>query len=240
MEGVERERMFKGMLVLVLVLALGLGLGGTCVAQDVLGAEANNPATKFKDPSVFHPPAGAKVAITEWEDLECPFCSRAFPVVHIAAKQHNVPLVERDYLIRSHLWSAPGALYARYIHDKISPDLATEYRRELFASQYRINSREDLDRFTQEFFKANRKQLPAAVDPTGQLQKEINQDVALGDQAGIAHTPTIVVASAGHWTEVLDINQLNKAIEDELARAPQKKAAAAAPHRAVSGKTAGK
>ena len=231
--------MFKGV---VAVAAVGLALTAACPAQDVVGATDRNPATKFKDPSVFHPPAGAKVAIFEWEDLECPFCARAFPNVHIAAKQHNVALVERDYLIRSHQWSAPAALTARYIHDKLSPELATQFRRELFAKQASISSRDDLSRFTQEFFQRNGKQLPLNIDPSGQLQREINDDIALGEKAGIAHTPTIVVAGPEHWTEVLDLDQLDKAVEAEQARAGHTPAvaakAASRPHAAA--KTTGK
>lgn len=224
--------------------ALTLALAGvflpTCSAQDAVGTTDRNPATKFKDPSVFHPPAGAKVAIIEWEDLECPFCARAFPTVHVAVKQHNVALVERDYLIHSHQWSAPAALTARYLHDRISPELATQFRREIFARQASINSRDDLARFTQDFFKRNGKQLPANVDPSGQLQREINEDIALGDKAGLTHTPTIVVASAGHWTEVADLDLLDKAIEAEQARAGRTATAARPPAHAHTARTTGK
>lgn len=200
-------------------VVLALAVAAPAFAQDNLGSSPGNPATKFKDPSVLVPPAGQKVAILEWEDLECPFCARAFPSVHVEAKKAGIPIVERDYLIPGHVWSPQAALTARYIHDKISSDLAVEFRRELFASQFRIASRDDLQRFVDTFAKANGKTIPAQLDPTGALQKEIDADVALGDKLGVVHTPTIVVAGPHHWTEVLDMEELPKAIAAEKARA---------------------
>jgi protein-disulfide isomerase len=205
--------------VVALAFAMMLGIGAAS-AQSAVGASTGNVATKFKDTSMFVPPAGARVAVLEWEDLECPYCARAFPSVHIAVKKYDIPLVERDYLIPGHAWSSTAALVARYLHDKVSPALATEYRREVFASQFRIASPDDLGEFTKAFFKANGKTLPANVDPDGTLRREIDADVALGDKAGVIQTPTIIVASAHHWTQVLDIDQLDKAIQDEEARSP--------------------
>ena len=48
-----------------------------------------NQVTNFIDTSMLKPPAGAKVAIIEWEDLECPACAHAFPFVHQAADHKN-------------------------------------------------------------------------------------------------------------------------------------------------------
>ena len=36
----------------------------------------------FQDTSMLKPPAGAKVAIYEFDDLECPACAHALPIVH--------------------------------------------------------------------------------------------------------------------------------------------------------------
>jgi len=79
-----------------------------------------------------------------------------------------------------HIWSRDAAITARYIQDKVSPDLATEFRREVFASQYQISSKEDLQHFTQKFFTENHKQVPFVIDPTGQFAKEVNTEEALG------------------------------------------------------------
>jgi protein-disulfide isomerase len=173
-----------------------------------------NDVSNFKDTSMLKPPAGAKVAILEWEDLECPACAHAFPIVHEAVAHYHIPLVERDFPLKQiHIWSPQAAVYARYMNDKISPDLATEYRREVFASQYRISSREDLQRFTEQFLSQHGKQMPFVVDPTGQLQREIDADFNLGAKLGINETPTIIVVTPHHWIQVRDVANLYTAID---------------------------
>lgn len=172
-----------------------------------------NQVTQFRDTSMLVPPPGAKVAIIEWEDLECPACAHAFPFVHMAVDHYHIPLVRYDFLIPGHIWSREAAIYARYLQDKVSPELATEYRREVFASQFKIASKEDLNRFTQEFFTKNGKQLPFVVDPAGELIRQINADVALGDKLGLHETPTIIVVTPKGWIQVKDVSDLYQAID---------------------------
>ena len=104
--------------------------GTSAQAQTAVGGQAS----AFKDTSLLKPPAGAKVAIVEWEDLECPACAHAFPLVHQAIDHYHIPLVRYDFLIPGHIWSKQAAVNARYLQDKVAADLATEYRREVFAS----------------------------------------------------------------------------------------------------------
>ena len=163
--------------------------------------------------SILKPPAGAKVAILEWEDLECPACSRAFPIVHEAVKHYNIPLVERDFPLAMHVWSKDAALYARYLKDKVSVAAEQDYRRQVFASQFRINSKDDLQHFTQTFFSAHGQQVPFVIDPSGVFQKEIDADYKLGEKIGINETPTIVVVTNHGWIQVKDVMQLYSAID---------------------------
>ncbi len=196
-------------------------------AQSTVG---NQSPTQVRDSSMLKPPAGQKVAIVEWEDLECPACAHAFPVVHEAAKHYNIPIVRYDFQIQGHIWSHEASLYARYLQDKVSADLATEYRREVFASQYRINSRDDLQKFTNKFFADNHKPVPFVVDPTGQLGKEVDADRDLGIRMGLNHTPTIFVVTAHHWIDVTDPSNLYQAIDQAEAEA----GSSAAPARKVT------
>jgi protein-disulfide isomerase len=172
-----------------------------------------NQVDHFKDTSMLVPPPGAKVALIEWEDLECPACAHAFPFVHMALDHYHIPFVRYDFHIPGHMWSHQAALYARYLQDKVSPELATEYRREVFASQFKIASPDDLTRFTQEFFAKHGKQLPFVLDPTGQLEREVNADNALGLKLGLVETPTIVVATTKGWIQVKDVSDLYQAID---------------------------
>jgi len=197
-------------------------LSAAMIAAVAAGAQTSvppNQVSSYKDTSMLKPPAGAKVAILEWEDLECPACGHAFPIVHEALNHYHIPIVERDFPLNMHIWSKKAALYARYMHDKISPEFALEYRREVFASQYRISSLDDLDHFTQTYMSKGGKQLPFVVDPTGQLQKEIDADFHLGEQLGINETPTIIVVTAHHWIQVKDVSQLYAAIDQAFALA---------------------
>ncbi len=195
-----------------------------------------NQVDHFVDTSMLKPPAGVKLAIIEWEDLECPACAHAFPFVHMAVNQYHIPLVEYDFLIPGHIWSHQGALYSRYMKDKISPQLAEDYRRQVFAAQYRIASQDDLLNFTKQFMASHGKQMPFVVDPTGQLEKEVEADNDLGKKLGLQFTPTIVIVTPHRWIQVKDVSQLDAAIDQaktfvaEPATASAHHTAAAATH----------
>ena len=200
-------------------------------AQTVVGNEAGGSKhTEVKDGAPLHPPAGQKVAIVEWEDLECPACSHAFPIVHEAASHYHIPIVRYDFPLQMHIWSHEAAIIARYIQDRISPSGAEEYRREVFAKQYQIASKDDLMAFTRKFFADNKTQYPFVLDPNGQFVKEVDADFALGNKVNLNHTPSIFVVTAKHYWEILDVSQLYSAIDAAIASAP----AAAAPARTAT------
>lgn len=178
-----------------------------------------NQVTPLLDTSSLKPPAGAKVAIIEYEDLECPFCARAFPVVHAAAKQYQIPIVECDFQIDYHHWSHNAAVCAHYLKSKISPALSEEYRREVFASQDRIASQDDLHDFTQSFLQQHSQRMPFVMDSTGQFSREIDAMTAHGKKVGIRETPSIFVVTSDHWIQVKDPNQLYQAIDQAKAEA---------------------
>ena len=201
------------------LLALALVFPLAAVSAQAQTSVPPNQVDHFRDTSMLVPPAGSKIAIVEWEDLECPACAHAFPFVHMAVDHYKIPLVRYDFLIPGHIWSREGAMYARYLQDKVSPELATQYRREVFASQFKIASKDDLNRFTQEFFKRNGKQMPFIVDPTGELAKQVNADVALGNKLGLTETPTLVVVTQHGWIQVKDVSDLYEAIDKAEASA---------------------
>jgi protein-disulfide isomerase len=214
------KRLLVGSLSLGL---LSLALAPTASAQTSLPP---NQVSLKGDTSLLKPPPGVKVAVLEWEDLECPACAHAFPFVHTAVAQYKIPLIRHDFQIPGHIWSHEASLYARYLQDKVSPDLATDYRRQVFASQFRIGSRDDLNKFTQQFFTSHGKQLPFVLDPTGQLGKEVDADRDMGIKIGLMETPTIVVVTNKGWIQVKDVSELDKAIDEaeaSVAETPHKK-----------------
>ena len=103
----------------------------------------------------------------------------------------------------------------------------------MFASQFKIASKDDLNKFTQDFFKSKGKQIPFVLDPTGQLAKEVDADRELGLKLGVMHTPTIVVVTPKGWIEVLDVADLYQAIDQAEATVASSPAPA---HRAVAKK----
>jgi len=178
----------------------------------------------FKDTSILKPPAGAKVAIFEFEDLECPACANAYPIVHATAARYKIPLVRHDYPWSFHVWSFDAAVTARYLQDSVSPAVAEDFRRDVFASQALIAGPDDLQQFTRRWFQSHGYQLPFVVDPSGRCAAEVEADCTLGARIGVLHTPTIVVVTAKGWIEVTDPTELYAAIdraEADLGRSAQ-------------------
>ena len=179
----------------------------------------------FKDTSMLKLPAGQRAAIFDFEDLECPACSHAFPITHQAVEHYKIPLYRHDFLIPGHQWSRDAAITARYLQDKVSPEMAEKFRGDVFAAQQTIASKDDLQAFTRKWFAAHGQQVPFAADPSGRFMAEIQADITLGERMGVHKTPTIVVLSPNGWTEVVDITQLYSVIDAAMAESPAKAAA---------------
>jgi hypothetical protein len=219
---------FRSMLVAAAVAITLTFTAAPGFAQRAAPAGTGDP---FKDTSMFKPPAGARVAILEWQDLECPACAHAFPIVHAAVAHYHIPLVEMDYpLGGAHIWSLDAAVWARYLEDKVSPKMGDDYRGAIFAAQMGINSKDDMLSFTRRFFASHNLQMPFVPDPTGLLMKEVQADKALGTKMGLMHTPTIIVCTQHEWVHVTDVSLLYQTIDELEARAgaaePVKTAAA--------------
>jgi hypothetical protein len=101
------------------------------------------PGTQVHDPAALRPPAGARVAIVEFEDLECPDCGRANPILKQAAATYHIPWVRHDFPLPFHNWSTLAAVNARWF-DLKSKALGDEYRDAVFANQPSITSPEIL------------------------------------------------------------------------------------------------
>ena len=181
---------------------------------------AQAQATAVKDPALLKPPAGKPLAIIDFEDLECPACSHAFPLVHQAAEHYKIPLVRHDWPLQMHIWSHDGAIIARYIQDKISPQAAEEYRGAVFQNQISIASKDDLQAFTQRYFQQHGRTMPFVIDPTGQFAKEVQADTDLAARIGLNHTPSIFVVTQKGYNEVLNVGELYQTIDTAQASLP--------------------
>ena len=195
-----------------IVLAAALFAAASLPVMAQTSAPPNTGAA-FKDTSPLKPPAGAKIAIYKFEDLECPACSHAYPIVHAAAERYKIPIVRHDFPLKMHIWSRDAAVTARYLQDKVSPATAEEFRGAVFAAQQSIASKEDLDNFTRKFFQSHKLNQPFVIDPAGLFAAEVNADYTLGERIGITQTPTIWVVTQKNWVQVTDINQLYSTID---------------------------
>ena len=180
------------------------------------------------DTSALHPPPGSRIALVVFEDLECPACAHAEPLLEQAERNYGLPLVRHDFIIPTHKWSMEAHIMARYFdaHPTAqSPRLGEEFREYIFANQpmiYPPTLREWADKFAA----AHHTALPAFYDPTGALRAKVEADTLLGSQTGetgVRHTPTIYVVSDSKqepFVEVTDQNKLFDTIEQVKASLP--------------------
>ena len=201
-------------------LFLGLGAIALLGVVPVHAQFGVPPETTVHDPSILHPPVGARVAIIEFDDLECPDCAAANPVLMRAVDKYHIPWIRYDFPLPYHMWSFQAAVYAHWFDTK-SKTLGNDYRNSVFANQQSIYSLARLTQFTQTFAQQHGIALPFNIDPQGKLADEVRADRALGNRIGIEHTPTIWVVMRGGnappYVEVSDVNRLFQTIDLALA-----------------------
>jgi len=165
--------------------------------------------------AILKPPKGADVALVIFEDLECPDCARAAPLVEEAARTYKIPVVRHDYPLQKHAWAYDAAILARYF-DTHSKALGNEFRDTVFQHQLEITA-QNLHAFAEKFGAERKIDVPFVVDPQGKLAGLVNADRALGDAVGLDHTPTLYVVSNKRtgtpFVEVVDRTQLFQLID---------------------------
>lgn len=178
------------------------------------------PATQVMDPSALKPPPGARVAIYEFSDMECPDCARANPLLMEAVAKYHIPWIRKDFPLPYHAWSFDAAVDARWFDTK-SKKLGNDFRDAVFADQANIQTPEQLRAFAEEFAARHKLTLPFVVDPQGKLAAAVKADYALGQRIGVEHTPTIWVVtnktSGVPFVEVVDRSHLYEIIDEALA-----------------------
>jgi len=178
------------------------------------------PTTQVHDPAALKPPAGARVAIVEFEDMECPDCGNANPILKEAAAKYNIPWVRHDFPLPFHAWSFQATVNARWFDTK-GKKIGDDYRDQVFANQPSISNLDVLRKFTENYAKNHNIALPFALDPQGKLAAEVKADYALGQRIGIEHTPTIWITTADSkgapFIEVVDRTKLFQLIDQAIA-----------------------
>lgn len=160
------------------------------------------------DTSALHPPAGSRMAIVVFEDLQCPACAKADPLLTQAERNYGVALVRHDFVLPAHPWSKEAHIMARYF-DTLSPQVGEAFRQYIFANQsqiYKTNLRQFADRFAAEHHTA----LPAFYDPKGELKAKVEADTELGKATGVHQTPTIYVVSNSSRVPFVEVTEQSK------------------------------
>jgi protein-disulfide isomerase len=213
----------------------GISLAALLLLSTV-AAVAQSATTTVHDPAALKPPPGAHVAIVEFEDMECPDCARANPLLREAAAQYHIPWVRHDFPLPFHAWSFDAAVDARWFDTK-SKKIGDEFRDAVFANQQLIDAAGEtspenpsgpttaaaaaIHNFAENFAQQHGIAFPFVVDPQKKLAAGVQEDLELGKRIGIEHTPTIwVVTSKTNgvpFVEVVDRQRLYQIIDQALA-----------------------
>jgi protein-disulfide isomerase len=174
-----------------------------------------------QDTSALKPPKGYKVAIIVFEDMQCPDCARAEPLLKDAEKTYKIPLVRYDFPLPMHNWSYNAHIMARYFDSK-SKELGEEFRHFIFMNQNSI-TRDNLRGTAEKWGEQHNAPLPFVVDPTGRFAQEVKADFDLGQRVGVQHTPTIYIVSNSQrgkpFVEVADRSQMFSMIDEIIKQA---------------------
>ena len=134
-------------------------------------------------------PAGAKVTVVAFSDFQCPFCSRAVPVmkqiedeykgkVKIAFKQLPLPFHDKAHLAAEAALAANEQGKFWQMHDK------------LFANQQALD-RPNLEKYAEELG-LNMTKFKAALD-SGKFKDKVDSDAKEGAAVGATGTPTFFI-----------------------------------------------
>ncbi|MGH9523563.1 MAG: DsbA family protein [Terriglobales bacterium] len=182
---------------------------------------------------VLRPPKGANLALVVFEDMECPDCARAAPLIEEASKAYKIPVVRYAFPLPMHDWSFDAAVDAHYFDSK-SPALGVAFRAYIFERQQEIDGptgagpagspegaaakKRRLRDFAEKFAREHKTVLPFAVDPLGKFAAEVRREKAVGERVGISHTPTLYVVSnrrqGSPFVEVVDRTKLYNLIDE--------------------------
>jgi len=199
----------KTLLRIVFLLTLA------ALATEALRAQSASLST------ILRPPAGSKVALVEFADLECPDCARAAPLLEEAHKTYQIPVVVYDFPLPQHPWAFDASVYAHYFRSKSTPKdpLETKFRLYIYANQSAI-TQQNLRSYVDKFAAENKTVVPFVVDPQGKLAAAVRAAKDKGIAVNILHTPTIYVVTAKTtgtpFVEVVNRNDLFAMIDQAI------------------------
>jgi protein-disulfide isomerase len=152
-----------------------------------------NPATVYQLPvgaSATKGPENAPVTITEFSDYQCPFCARTEPLISDMVKQYpdKVRVVFKHFpLVSIHQYAMPAAKAAIAAQKQ---GKFWEMHEKLFANQRALGDQQ-IKQYAQEIGLDMTKFETDMNSP--EVQKQIQDDMALATKVGLRGTPTVFV-----------------------------------------------
>jgi protein-disulfide isomerase len=159
--------------------------------------------------------AASAVRVVIYEDLQCGDCAnfRKMMDEHLLPRfASKVAFEHYDFPLAKHNWARPAAVAARFF-EKVKPELAVQFRREVLADLKQITA-ESLPKRIQQFAKANQVDAVQAIGALNDsaLNKLVEEDYQDGVARGIAKTPTVLV-NGEPFIERFTLEEISKAIE---------------------------
>lgn len=182
----------------------------------------------------------AKVTIVNFDDFECPFCSRMHSTLMteiLPQYGDRVRIIYKDFPLPMHPW-APHAANDANCLAKESPEAYWEFADYVHANQRSITgpdnnlvkSSNELDHITMDFGKkhgANADRLQACIK--AQSDQAVKASTAEGDSLGVSATPTLFV-NGQRLEGAMDADEVRAVLNQQLQAAGiQPPAAAPAP-----------
>lgn len=177
---------------------------------------------QVRDASVLKPPPGAKIALAEFMDLECPVCGHWNPVIKDAVAQYHLPWIHYSFPLPMHNWSFAAAVYAQWFQAK-SYALGIAYRNYIYENQSQIETKNDLREWSGKFAALHKIAMPFVMDPQGKYAAKVKADQVIGNRVGVWYTPTLFIVTNDYshgknYIQVTNFNNLDAMLDEAEAR----------------------
>jgi protein-disulfide isomerase len=139
--------------------------------------------------------AGAKVAVVEYSDFQCPFCKKGSEILPKLLDEYKgkIKVVYKQFPLPSHNWAKQASIASLCAYEQ-GNDHFWKYHDLLFQNQHEINADNANDKFT-EFAKKlglNEKKFEACLT-SPETEKRLNEEMNEAQSLGVNSTPTFVV-----------------------------------------------
>jgi protein-disulfide isomerase len=139
---------------------------------------------------------GAKLTIVEFSDFECPACAEAdglFFAEVMPRHARALRVVFKDFPLFFHPWAHAAALAARCVFT-IAPDSYVDYRKAIFQHQETITPDTAKSRLLDlaDGLNIDKQRMTSCIDG-GEVEKDVQLDLAQGYALEISQTPTFYI-----------------------------------------------